>query len=83
MDDPRKASQNITLRIDAETIRKAKVLASRQGSSVSRLLARTIERLVAEDEAWRAAEHRALDQLERGFHLGGRIRATRDPLHER
>ncbi len=75
--------QNLTVRLDGETIRKAKVLAARLGTSVSRLVSDTIELLTADDDAWEAARRRALRHLDKGYPLGGRIRATRDELHER
>lgn len=51
--------------------------------SLSRLLAQEIESLVGEEEAYERAEREALAILEKGFHMGGRISATRDELHER
>lgn len=36
-----------------------------------------------EDEAYEVARRRALVLLDVGFHLGGRIVARRDELHER
>lgn len=75
--------QNITLSLDQTTIRKAKILAAKQGTSISGLLASQIENLVGEDEAYERAQRRALEFLDRGFHLGGVIRVSRDELHER
>jgi len=75
--------QNITVSLDQKTIRKAKVLAAKQGTSISGLLASQIENLVGEDEAYERAQRDALEFLERGFHLGGVIRVRRDELHER
>lgn len=76
-------SQNITLRLDRRTLRRAKVLAARRNTSISRLLTQQIEALVGEDDAYEQAQRRALALLERGFHLGGPIEATRDEWHER
>jgi hypothetical protein len=75
--------RNVTVSLEQQTIRKAKILAAKQGTSISRLLAGQIEALVGEDEAYERAERRALALLDRGFHLGGVIRASRDELHER
>lgn len=75
--------QNITLNLSRSTIRKAKILAARRGSSISGLLAAQIEILVGEEEAYERAERQALSLLDQGFHLGGVIGATRDELHER
>ena len=64
-------------------LRKAKVLAARRETSISRLLAQEIESLVGEDEAYERAERQATALLDRGFHMGGRTRASRGELHER
>ena len=75
--------QNVTVSLSQQTIRKAKVLAARRGSSISGLLAEQIEILVGQDEAYERAERQALSLLDQGFHLGGEIRARRDEWHER
>jgi hypothetical protein len=75
--------QNVTVSVDRETLRKAKILAVRRGSSISRLLAEQIEFLVDEEEGYRQAERQAMRLLEPGFHLGGEIRVSRDEWHER
>jgi predicted transcriptional regulator len=77
------AKQNITVRLDRQTLRKAKVLAAQRNTSISRLLADQIETLVGEDDAYEQSQRRALALLERGFHLGGHIQASRDEWHER
>jgi hypothetical protein len=75
--------QNITLRLDKELIRKAKVLAAQQGTSVSGLLTQFLEKVLKEEEAYEVARRCALTILDRGFHLGGKIPCTREEWHER
>jgi hypothetical protein len=75
--------QNVTISLDRQTIRKAKIVAARRSTSISGLLARQIEILIGEEEAYERAERQALTLLDQGFHLGGEIRASRDELHER
>ena len=75
--------QNITLSLDKELIRKAKVLAAQQGTSVSGLLTRYLEQLLQEEEVYETARHRAFTWLERGFHLGGGIPCPREQWHDR
>jgi hypothetical protein len=77
------SKQNITVSISQQTVRKAKILAARRGSSISGLLAEQIEILVGEEEAYERAERQAGALLDQGFHLGGVIRASRDEWHER
>jgi hypothetical protein len=75
--------QNLTISLDRQTIQKAKVIAARRSTSISGLVARQIELLVGEEEAYERAERQATALLDRGFHLGGTIHASRDELHER
>ena len=75
--------QNVTVSLSQQTIRKAKILAAQQGSSISRLLAQQIETLVGRHEAYERAQRQAALLLDQGFHLGGVIRASRDEWHER
>jgi hypothetical protein len=75
--------QNLTVSLDRQTIQKAKIIAARRSTSISGLLARQIEVLVGEEEAYERAERQALTLLDQGFHLGGVIRVSRDELHER
>lgn len=75
--------QNITVSLDRQVLRKAKILAARRETSISRLVAEEIESLVGEDEAYELAQRQALALLDKGFHMGGTIRASRDELHER
>ena len=75
--------QNVTISLSKPTLRKAKVLAARRGTSISGLLAQQIEILVGEEEAYERAERQAIQLLDHGFHLGGLTPASRDELHER
>ena len=75
--------QNLTVSLDRETIRKAKIVAARRSTSISGLLARQIELLIGEEEAYERAERQARALLDQGFHLGGVAPASRDELHER
>jgi len=79
----RNGKQNVTVSLDKQTIRKAKIVAARRATSISGLLAQQIEVLVGEEEAYTRAERQALALLDQGFHLGGAILASRDELHER
>ena len=75
--------QNLTISLSRQVVRKAKILAARRETSISGLLAQEIESLVGEDEAYERAERQATALLDRGFHMGRLIRASRDELHER
>ena len=75
--------QNVTVSLSRDTLKKAKILAARRETSISGLIAQEIELLVGNDEAYALAERQALALLDEGFHLGGKIRITREELHER
>lgn len=75
--------QNVTISLDRQTIRKAKILAARRDTSISGLLARQLEILVGEEEAYESAERQAVALLDEGFHLGGVVPVSREELHER
>ena len=75
--------QNLTITLDRQIIRKAKIVAARRDTSISGLVAQQIELLVAEEEAYERAERQAMALLEQGFHLGGSAPASREELHER
>jgi hypothetical protein len=77
------SKQNLTVSLAPQTIQKIRVLAARRATSISGLLAEHIEMLVEEEEAYEYAQRQAMTMLEKGFHLGGEIRATRDEWHER
>ena len=64
-------TQNLTIKIPAETIRKAKIVAAERGSSISALVAEKIDEIVGEDAAYQAARRRATQWLANGWHLGG------------
>lgn len=76
-------SRNLTVQLDDVTIYKAKVLAARRSTSLSKLVAGEIERLVSEDEIYQESLQTALSQFEHGFHLGGGSLPDRTSLHER
>jgi hypothetical protein len=73
--------QNLTVSLDKDTIRKARILAAKRGTSVSGLVASQLRETVQEDDRYESARRIALELLERGFHLGGG-RLKRDDLHE-
>ena len=66
------ANQNLTIKLPAEIVRKAKVVAAERGTSISALVTKKIEELVGEDAEYQAAKRRAFEWLKQGWHLGGR-----------
>lgn len=75
--------RNLTIQLDAEVVRKARVLAAQRSTSISRLVGEQIEAALGEEAAYEAARRQALATLEHGFALGARSRPDRAELHER
>lgn len=78
-------TQNVTLAIPKDILRKAKILAVQRNTSLSGLLTQTLEELVSHQEGYEQARRRNLEALNRGFDLGtqGNITWNREELHER
>ncbi len=75
--------QNVTISLSRQVLKKVRILAAQRETSISGLLAQEIEFLVGEEEAYERAENQAMALLDKGFHLGGKIRVSREELHER
>lgn len=76
------AKRNLTVQLDEEVIRRAKVLAARRSTSVSTLVATELERLVADDERYDDGYRRAQRALAGAAPRGGRG-WSRDDLYDR
>lgn len=76
------AKRNLTVELDDEMIRKAKVVAAKRGTSVSRLVANKLEDLIEADVRYEEARERALKALANAKPRGGRS-WRREELHQR
>ncbi len=74
---------NITLKLDRELLREARIMAAEEGSSISSLLAVRLQELVRERKGYARARRRARLRLRKGFDLGWTPPHSRDELHER
>lgn len=74
---------NVTLKVDADLLREARVIAAEEGRSVSALLTDRLEALVRARKAFDRARRRALARLREGFDLRWTPPKSRDELHER
>ena len=75
--------QNITLSIDKDLIQKARILAAQRQTSISRMLSDELQKLIEDANKYEWAKRRALNHINKGFHLGGRVTVSREELHER
>jgi hypothetical protein len=74
---------NITLKMDSELLREARILAAEHDTSISALLAARLEEAVRERKGYNQARQRAVARLRTGFDLGWTPVRSRDELHER
>jgi hypothetical protein len=72
---------NLTVQLDEETIRQAKILAAERGTSVSGLVARELEQLVTRNARYQEAMRRAVELMADAEPHGGRT-WRRDDLYE-
>lgn len=77
--------QNINLSVPKNILRKIRIMAVKQGTSVSGLMTRIMEDLVSREDGYQAASRRHMDLLDASQDLGtgGSITWTRAELHER
>lgn len=75
--------RNLTIAIETDLVRKARVIAARRETSLSRMLAEELKRLVAEEEGYDRARRKAIAYLRSGFALGGKVTSTREQWLER
>jgi hypothetical protein len=73
---------NITLKLDAELLREARILAAEEDTSISALLAARLEQIVRDRQTYHRARKRALVRLRDGMDLGW-TPASRDEIHQR
>jgi hypothetical protein len=74
---------NVTLKLDVELLKEARVVAAEEGRSISGLLTDRLEAIVRERKAFDKARRRALARLRHGLDLQWTPPASRDQLHER
>lgn len=74
---------NVTLKIETDLLREARILAAEEGTSISALLATQLEQALRERKGYEQARRRALARLHRGFDLRWTPPHSRDELHER
>jgi hypothetical protein len=74
---------NVTLKIEADLLREARVLAAEDGSSISALLANRLEEAVRERKGYDQARRSAVARLRTGYDLQWTPTRSRGDLNER
>lgn len=75
--------KNVTVTLDPETARWARVEAARQGTSVSRMLGEMLEEKMKGEEAYRLAMDRFFAQKPGAHSRAGHRLPSREELHDR
>lgn len=73
--------RNLTIQLDDDLIRRAKVIAAERGTSVSGLVAQQLAELIAARDRYVRARESALEMMAEATDRGGR-RWTREELYE-
>ena len=73
---------NVTLKLDADLLREARVLAAAEGRSISALLTELLESMVRQRKAFDKGRRRALARLREGLDLQWKAPESRDELHD-
>jgi hypothetical protein len=73
----------VTLRIDADLLREARVIAAEEVRSVGALLCALLADFVRDRKAFHKARRRAVARLRRGFDLPWKPPGDRHSVHER
>lgn len=74
---------NVTLKLDAELLREARILAAEEDTSMSAMLAERLEQIVRERKSYQRARKRALARLREGMNLRWTPARSRDEIHDR
>jgi predicted transcriptional regulator len=74
---------NLTLKLDRDLIKKVRVLAAENETSISAIVAEQLEKAVRDRDGYEQAKRRALARLKHGYSLGYKPPASRDELYER
>ncbi len=74
------SKRNLTLQLETDVIGRARILAAKRGTSVSALVARELDALVAKEDRYEDARRRAVESMAAAKPRGGRS-WTRDDIY--
>lgn len=77
------AKANLTIQLDADVIRRARVVAAKRGTSISALVARELDDLVQREDRYEVARERARELMSKARARGGREWTREDLYSER
>lgn len=77
------AKTNLTIQLEGDVIRRARVVAAKRGTSVSALVARELDELVQREDRYEQARSRAIELMAAARPRGGRTWSRDDIYAER
>ncbi len=75
--------KNVTITLEEETARWARIWAARQGSSVSRLLGEVLKKMMLREQGYEAARKRFMSRPPRVLKARGSRYPDRGAIHDR
>ena len=78
-----KQKANITLKLDRDLLREARILAAEQDTSISAIVATKLDEAVNARKSRDVSKMKSLARMRKGYHLGFNPPSSRDELHER
>jgi hypothetical protein len=75
-------TRNVTLRMDADILKKCRYAAVEEDMSLSQWIAVHVAGMIKKRDLFDQAKERSLNRLRKGYHLGGKV-LSRETLHER
>jgi hypothetical protein len=77
-------TQNVTLSVRKDLLKKVKHIAVERNTSLSGLLNTYLEKIAGEDEEYVKAMQHMIREMEQGYEIGySKNKVSRDELHER
>jgi hypothetical protein len=73
----------VTLTIDVDQLRKARLAAARKGLTVSALIEKQLEQIAPKHQRYARARKSAITRLKTGFDLNWNAAVSRTDLHKR
>ncbi|MEE9327857.1 MAG: DUF6364 family protein [Cocleimonas sp.] len=74
---------NVTLSIDEEDLKQARVLALQQGSSLNAVIRHFVKSYIGDSKRYQQVTERIVQQAENSQYSSGGKKWTREELHER
>jgi metal-responsive CopG/Arc/MetJ family transcriptional regulator len=81
--EPKSTKVNVTVKIEKDLLRKIRIIAAEEGTSISAIVADAIERKSTENGHYEEAKRRAIALMNSGIELNWEKPLSRDEMHER